>query len=162
MAMDQSILNSVKKVLGLDAAYTAFDQDILTGINAALSTAEQLGVGRGYLIDDENATWYSLELDTNTINLLRTYVNLRCRLLFDPPTSSFLKDAFEKQLKEFEWRLNHGREYALGLAEDEEDTEITDDYIIFDGGTPQSSEDPPDLDDNEVIDEFVIIDGGTP
>lgn len=160
MAMDQSILNSVKKVLGLDASYTAFDQDILTGINTALSAAQQLGVGRGYIIDNEDATWYNLEIgDTNSLNLLRTYVNLRCRLLFDPPTTSFLKDAFEAQLKEYEWRLSHEREYALYEAENE-DIEITDEYVVFDGGTPEGSESPPP--EEEITDEYTIIDGGTP
>ena len=134
MAMDQSILNGVKKVLGLDPSYTAFDQDILTYINTALSTAAQLGVGSSPYIDDANATWQMLELPKEQIDLLRTYVNLRVRILFDPPTSSFLKDALEGQLKEYEWRLSTEREYANSLAE--LDPELTDQYVVIDGGTP--------------------------
>lgn len=115
--METSILTSTKKILGVAANYTAFDLDILTHINSALSSLNQLGVGPvdGFFIDDDSADWADLDLPTNQLNMARTYVFLKVRMLFDPPTTSFLVSAMEKQIEEHEWRLNMFREGLIPL-----------------------------------------------
>jgi hypothetical protein len=113
--METSILISTKKILGLDQSYTAFDQDVLTHINTAFSTLNQLGVGpvQGFFIEDETPTWddfLDMVDDVMLHNMVKTYVYLRVRLLFNPPQTSYLIEALNQQLKEFEWRLNVERE----------------------------------------------------
>lgn len=110
--MADSILNSVKKVLGLDPSYTVFDTDVVLHINSVLSTIAQLGIGptEGFMIEDDAATWDSLIGDDHRLNAIKTYVYLRVRMLFDPPTTSFVIEAMEKQILELEWRLNVTRE----------------------------------------------------
>lgn len=113
--MENSILISTKKILGLEETYTPFDLDVITHINAALSVVNQLGVGTSLSIEDDTAVWADLLATPEQTNIVRTYVFLRVRLLFDPPTTSFLKDALESQLKEYEWRLSTDREYTNSL-----------------------------------------------
>ena len=110
--MEQSILKSVKKVLGLEADYSAFDQDVLMHINSVFSVLQQIGVGpdTGFAIEDDTATWDTFLGTDPKLNMAKTYVWGRVRLLFDPPQNSFLKDSLEKQLLELEWRLNVNRE----------------------------------------------------
>lgn len=111
--MEQSILNSTKKVLGIAAEYTAFDLDILTFINTAFSTLTQLGVGppMGFTVDDASDEWDDFtDVADHQWNSVRAYVFLRVRLLFDPPTTSYLIAAYQKQIEELEWRLNVHRE----------------------------------------------------
>lgn len=110
--MEPSILTSVKKVLGIAEAYTAFDPDILMHINAAFSILNQLGVGpiEGFFIEDEDAEWEDFGVPANQLNLVRTYIFLKVRSIFDPPTTSFLITAVTEQIKEYEWRLNAFRE----------------------------------------------------
>jgi len=106
--MESSILKSTKKILGLSDSYVVFDLDIITHINAAFSVANQLGVGpiNGFMIDDEEAEWADLLVSDKILNLLKTYVFLKVKMLFDPPTTSFLLEATKNQLQEYEWRLN--------------------------------------------------------
>jgi hypothetical protein len=112
--MEQSILISTKKILGIAEDYTAFDLDIITHINSAFSTLTQLGVGpaSGFMIDDNSEVWADfLEDDTDhQYNSVKSYVFLRVRMLFDPPQTSYLITAAQKQLEELEWRLNVHRE----------------------------------------------------
>lgn len=117
--METSILNSTKKVLGIDPTYTAFDQDILTHINATFSILSQLGVGptEGFFIEDEVPEWADLALPADQMNLVRSYVFLKVRLLFDPPQTSYLIESMNKQIAEFEWRLNTMRE-EVKIAEE--------------------------------------------
>ncbi len=113
--MEQSILTSTKKILGLAEDYTAFDLDVITHINSVFSTLNQLGVGDvdGIMIEDDEAAWDDLELPVNQLSMIRTYVYLKVRMLFDPPSTSFHINAMEEQIKEQEWRLNTFRECAL-------------------------------------------------
>lgn len=106
--MEASILNSTKKVLGLDEGYDAFDLDVMTFINSALATLDQLGIGPagGLVIDGPDETWADLSLPDNQLGLAKTYLFLKVRMLFDPPATSFAISAFNEQLKEVEWRLN--------------------------------------------------------
>jgi hypothetical protein len=111
--MEDSILISTKKILGLAADYTAFDLDVITHINAAFSTLHQLGVGpeTGLAIEDETTTWSDFFEDNGApFNAVKTYIYLRARLLFDPPTTSYAQEALQRQVQELEWRLNVMRE----------------------------------------------------
>lgn len=111
--MEDSILKSTKKILGLDPDYVVFDLDIITHINSAFSTLNQLGVGPtgGFVINDDEALWSDFIPDNNNAyNSVKTYVFLKTRLAFDPPTTSYLLSTYEKQISELEWRLNTVRE----------------------------------------------------
>lgn len=113
--MEESILISTKKVLGLDESYTAFDWDVITHINAAFSILNQLGVGpeESFWIEDSSAEWGDYLVPDNQLHLVKTYVYLKVRILFDPPGTSFLLGAATDQIKEYEWRLNTFREIEL-------------------------------------------------
>ena len=115
--MENSILTSTKKILGIGASYTEFDLDIITHINASFSIINQLGVGpeNGFMVEDEAAEWADLELPDNQMNLLRTYIFLKVRILFDPPNTSFLLDAMTKQITEYETRLSYFREALIPI-----------------------------------------------
>ena len=112
--MEQSILTSTKKILGISEDYTVFDLDIITHINTAFSTLTQLGVGpiEGFMIEDASEVWTDFDPidDDRQYNAVKSYIFLRVRMLFDPPTTSYLITASEKQLQELEWRLNTYRE----------------------------------------------------
>lgn len=113
--MEESILNSTKKILGLDANYTAFDVDVITHINAAFSILSQLGVGPegGFSIEDSTIEWGDYVVPADQLHLVKTYVYLKVRILFDPPATSYLIQAANDQIKEYEWRLNVFREDEL-------------------------------------------------
>ena len=100
-----SILDSIKKLLGIQPEYTSFDEDIIVAINTSFATLNQLGVGPegGYMIEDNTQTWNDYITTTN-LNMVKTYVHLKSRLLFDPPTGGVL-DAIKNQLAELEFRL---------------------------------------------------------
>ena len=106
--MGTSILTSTKKLLGITEDYTHFDVDIITNINTCLSTLNQIGIGpaEGFSIEDSTAEWEDfIGLDTR-MNLVKSYVYMKTRLVFDPPTSSFFLSSIQEQIKEVEWRLN--------------------------------------------------------
>lgn len=105
--MTQSILDSTKKVLGLPADYTPFDVDIVMHINSVFFTLHQLGVGpdEGFTIEDSNAVWEDFMLGER-VQAVKSYMYLRVRLLFDPPSTSFAIESLKRQAEEFEWRLN--------------------------------------------------------
>lgn len=113
--MSDSILTSTKKILGVDEAYTAFDVDIITHINTVFSTLAQIGIGpaAGYMILDAEPTWDDFLLGDERLNSVKTYMYLRVRMMFDPPTSSYLINALNEQVKELEWRLSTLRETEL-------------------------------------------------
>ena len=110
--MTDSILNSVKKLLGLGETYTAFDLDVIIHINSVFSTLSQLGVGpnQGFMIEDDTATWSDFIPTDARYSSVKTYVYLRVRVLFDPPQTGYLVEAIQKQIAELEWRLNVQRE----------------------------------------------------
>lgn len=111
--MDSSILNNVKKILGVTPGDTSFDLDIITHINSAFSILSDLGIGPavGFFITDETTDWTDLGVtSTPMLNLIKTCIFLRVRKLFDPPQTSYLQDAFDKQIREHEWRLSAMRE----------------------------------------------------
>ena len=104
----KSILDSVKKLLGFDPDYEAFDMDILMHTNAIFSTLNQLGVGpkEAFSIEDNSSEWDEFTGGLKILNDVKTYMYFRLRLIFDPPTTSFGLTAIEKQVTELEWRLN--------------------------------------------------------
>jgi hypothetical protein len=110
--MEPSILTSTKKVLGIDAAYTVFDADITTFINTAFSVLTQLGVGpvEGFFVEDDAAEWSEFVDDIVKQSLIKSYVFLKVRMLFDTPATSFLIAAYEKQIAEYEARISIQRE----------------------------------------------------
>lgn len=111
--MEESILKSTKKILGLAADYTPFDLDVITHINAAFTTLYQIGVGpaTGFAIEDDTAVWADfISGDISIVSACKTYVYLRTRLLFDPPTTSFALSSMKEQLQEYEFRLSVLRE----------------------------------------------------
>lgn len=116
--MEASILKSTKKILGLGETYVVFDPDIIQHINTAFSILQQLGVGpdAGFMIDDETAKWADFPVPMTQLNLVKSIITLRAKMLFDPPTLSFMIEAMEKQIAEFEWRLNLRREEELEEA----------------------------------------------
>ena len=107
-----SILTSVKKLLGIAEEYKQFDPDIIMFINSAFSVLTQLGVGSedGYSIISDEETWDDYlsanEIEAGQLEMVKTYVYLKTRVAFDPPSSSFVLDAFNKQVSELEWRIN--------------------------------------------------------
>lgn len=113
--MTDSILDSTKKILGLDPEYTAFDLDIITHINAVFSDLQQLGVGpeEGFAIEDASSNWNEFLVGNLMLNSVKTYIYLRVRLLFDPPITSYLISSLKEQLQALEWRLNVQREGVL-------------------------------------------------
>lgn len=113
--MENSILTSTKKILGVAANYTTFDPDIITHINAALSSLNQLGIGPtlGFGIEDDSAVWAELTLPLNQLSMVRAYIYMKVRMMFDPPTTSFHIEAMNKQIAEFEFRLNVNRENLI-------------------------------------------------
>lgn len=107
--MDDSILTSIKKLLGITEEYTQFDTDIIMHINSVFSTLTQLGVGpaAGFMIEDDGAIWSEyLTPSDPRLNFVKTYIYLKVRLVFDPPQSSAVIDAINRNISELEWRIN--------------------------------------------------------
>lgn len=104
----ESILNSTKRLLGIVEEDKSFDDEIIVCINTVLMALSQIGVGpsEGLSITDESAVWEDLISYTDNLAAVKTYVHLRVRLLFDPPTNSTLMKAIEDSIREYEWRLN--------------------------------------------------------
>jgi len=139
--MDSSILTSVKKILGIDDSYEAFDVDILMHINSVFLILQQLGIGpsTGFFIEDKTAKWSDfLGVDPN-LNAVKTYVYLRVRLLFDPPQTTFHINAINEQIKELEWRLNVHREGLSWVPPEGPNLPGSNNFgdpTVLDGGLP--------------------------
>jgi hypothetical protein len=107
--MEESILNTIKKMLGPDDSYEAFDTEIIVHINTALSTLAQLGVGprTGFRITGTDETWGDFISDGSVdLEGIKTYIYMKVKMIFDPPANSFVMKAMEDSCKELEWRLN--------------------------------------------------------
>lgn len=104
--MDESVLNTIKKMLGLDASYDAFDTDILVNINSVIQALSQLGVcTSSKVITGASETWSYLLDNFSDVSSVKTYIYIKVRVLFDPPSSSYVLQALSEQAKEIEWRL---------------------------------------------------------
>lgn len=104
----ESILTSIKKMLGITEDYTHFDADIIMHINSVFSILTQLGVGpsKGFMIQDEKAIWSDFLGDGTDMEAVKSYMYLKVKLLFDPPLSSAVIESTNRMISEYEWRLN--------------------------------------------------------
>lgn len=102
-----SILTSIKKLLGITEEYTHFDDDLVMHINSVFMILTQLGVGPedGYAITGKDNNWTEF-IDDNRLEAVKSYVHLKVKLLFDPPQSSAVMESMNRMISEFEWRLN--------------------------------------------------------
>lgn len=121
-----SILKTIKKLLGISDEETHFDTDLIIHINSVFSILNQLGVGpsKSFQIQDEKETWDQFIEDDTDFNDVKTYIYLKVKLLFDPPASSSVMSAMERQISELEWRLNVSAFMLSKSLEEEDDDEI--------------------------------------
>lgn len=105
---DDSILESVKRLLGPGPDQTEFDSELLMNINGVFFELQQLGIGpeEGFSVYDDTEKWIDFTTDENVLNALKPYMYLKIKLIFDPPTSSSVLASFENMINRFEWRLN--------------------------------------------------------
>lgn len=119
----ESILTSIKKLLGITAEYTHFDTDIIMHINSAFMTLHQLGVGpeEGFAIRDAEATWIDFlpEASWMKMEAAKTYIYMKVRLAFDPPTSSAVTESFNRMISEAEFRLTVAADTLTSKSEEE-------------------------------------------
>lgn len=111
--MYDSILNTIKKLIGLDKNYGVFDLDLIVAINSSFMILNQLGIGpdKPFSIKGSDETWKDFFGDEEIFALAKSYIYLRTKLLFDPPNSGVLHEAVERQISEFEWRMHVQADY---------------------------------------------------
>jgi hypothetical protein len=104
----ESILTSIKKLLGIEEEYKHFDADIIMHINSVFTVLTQIGVGpaEGFRIEDDIVTWNDFLGDDKRLDSVKSYMHMKVKLLFDPPTSSAVMESMNRMISEFEWRLN--------------------------------------------------------
>lgn len=104
----ESILTSIKKMLGIAEDYNDFDPDIIMHINSVFMVLRQLGVGpeEGFSIEGEDATWSDFTSDSSKVEAIKTYVYMKVKLIFDPPLNSAVIESTNRVISELEWRLN--------------------------------------------------------
>lgn len=95
-------------MLGIVEDYEQFDPDIIMHINSVFSILNQLGVGpkNGFIIEDKNSKWNEFIQDEKTLQLVKTYMFMKVKMMFDPPLSSAVIECYKLQISEYEWRLN--------------------------------------------------------
>ena len=106
--MQDSILMTIRKLVCGDPYADHFDTDLLVHINACFSILNQLGVGpeNGFVVTDETQSWSSYSDNDLILNMVKTYVTLKVRVIFDPPLTSSVLEAMNKEISQLEWRLN--------------------------------------------------------
>lgn len=108
MEITESVLTSIKKLLGIDAGYTHFDSDLIMHINSVFSILTQMGVGPsdGFSITGDSESWSDFISESpNKFSFVKSYMYLKVKLLFDPPLSSAVIESINRQISELEWRL---------------------------------------------------------
>lgn len=120
----ESILKSVKLHIGISETDDHFDPDIILDINSVFSILHQMGVGpeKTFSIVDDKAIWDDF-LDDDDFNEVKTYMYLKVKMMFDPPTNSNIMNAMKEQINEFEWRLNVSASNKVTEEDDNEDEE---------------------------------------
>jgi hypothetical protein len=135
-----SILQSTKLGLSVPAEYDEFDFIITLHINTALSTLTQLGVGPvvGFIVQNPETTWDEFYGEDPRFSMIQSYIILKVRMLFDPPSTGPLMEAMTKQIDQLEWRINAEREYDKWNLEKDIDggTPSSVNLLTYDGGTP--------------------------
>ena len=118
----ESILTSIKKMLGITEEYEHFDSDLIMHINSVFMILTQLGVGplSGFSIRDKTSTWEEFISDETKLQLVKSYMHMKVKLLFDPPLSSAVIASIEKMIAEAEWRLNVAAETNIEKSEDDD------------------------------------------
>lgn len=116
-----SILLTIKKLIGLDKDYGVFDLDLIVAINSSFMILNQLGIGpdKPFTIKGPDETWDDFFGDEELFALAKSYIYLRTKLLFDPPGSGVLHEAVERQISEFEWRMHTQADYNDSKKEGE-------------------------------------------
>lgn len=120
--MGDSILQSTKKYLGIDTDCDSFDMDVILHINSVFAILYQIGVdsAKNARIEDPSTKWEDIFSDEeDLLRLIKDYVYLRVRVIFDPPTSSFVLEAINKQIAEYEWRIQIEAEGAFDEISEE-------------------------------------------
>ena len=104
----ESILTSIKKMLGISEEYEHFDPDIVMHINSVFMDLTQLGVGpsEGFAIEDDTSVWTDFLPGNSKFDAVKSYIYLRVKILFDPPTSPAVMEAMKREIDKWEWRLN--------------------------------------------------------
>lgn len=112
--MEDSILLTIKEMLGLSTDYPAFNTDVIRNVNGSLFTLMQLGVGpnTGFRITGTGETWEDFIGDRKDLDGVINYVYIKARIVFDPPTSAAVLQALKEEAKEYEYRLNTQVEYS--------------------------------------------------
>ena len=105
--MDESILDSIKLILGVDTEYDAFDSEILMAINSSFMSLTQLGLGpaEGFKVPNKATTWADILGTRQDLESVRSYIGIKSRILFDPPTNSYIMQALNNAATELEWRI---------------------------------------------------------
>lgn len=113
--MNENILTTTKKMLGLSSTDSSFNDDILVCINSSVANLSQLGVAIEEGIEvTSNTTYNNITTNTVLISMIKPFIYIQTRLLFDPPSSSSVMESLKSQLKELEWRLYTWRDYSNG------------------------------------------------
>lgn len=114
--MEESILVTIKKMLGLAADYDAFDTDIIIFINSAMMVLQQNGVGptAGFTVTGSNEKWSDFLPSDIYLESVKQYIYLDVKMTFDPPANSFVMEAYQKKKDELEWRLREQAEFYPG------------------------------------------------
>ena len=112
----ESILTSIKKLLGIAEEYEHFDVDLIMHINSVFLNLTQIGVGpkEGFVIEDASAYWEDFIENRTQLQAVKSYMYLKVKLLFDPPLSSAVIESTNNMIAEFEWRLRVAAEEQEG------------------------------------------------
>ena len=149
----ESILTSIKKMLGITEEYEHFDSDLIIHINSVFMILTQLGVGppSGFSIQDKSTTSKEFISDETKLQLVKSYMHMKVRLIFDPPLSSAVIASMEKMIAEAEWRLNVAAET---------DEEKSEEYESYDGEyriTPKAFQSQMLDTENKVLDRNIVV-----
>ena len=117
----ESILTSIKKLLGIAEEYTHFDADLIMHINSVLSILTQIGVGpaEGFSIKDESSVWEDFVPENSKWELIKSYTYMKVKLLFDPPLSSAVIESTNRIISELEWRIQVAADPVKTIEEEE-------------------------------------------
>jgi len=113
---EKSILEDIKKLVGVSTEDLSFDNDIIIHINSAFMILNQLGVGpiTGFSISDSSKKWKDYIAEADNLEAVKTYIYLKVKIIFDPPLSSTVMEALKQTISELEWRLNVNAESKGG------------------------------------------------
>ena len=116
----ESILLSIKKLLGISEDYDHFDSDIIMHINSVFAILTQIGVGpqKGFSINDESEKWEDFLSEDKMLHSVKSYMYMKVKMMFDPPLSSAVIECMKEQIKELEWRLQIDAEETTKLEEE--------------------------------------------